>query len=82
MITEKIDPTDHLLVPKHILLTEEEEKELLTKFNITKKQMPLILVTDPAIRKLNPKIGNIIKIIRKSQTASNALYYRAVISGK
>ncbi len=82
MAIEKIDPTEHMLVPKHILLTEEEENELLTKYNITKKQMPCILVTDPAIKKLNPKIGSIVKIVRKSQTALNATYYRVIISGK
>ncbi len=80
--TDKFDQPDHMFVPKHMLLSEEEENELLVKYNISKKQLPCILVTDPAIKRLNPKIGDIIKIIRNSQTSPNSPYYRVVISGK
>ena len=82
MVIEKFDPSEHIFVPKHSLLTEEEEKVLLSTYNISKKQLPCILVTDPAIKKLNPKIDDIIKIVRKSPTASHSIYYRVVVSGK
>lgn len=82
MVTDKIDPTGHIFVPKHILLSEKEEEELLSKYNISRKQLPAILITDPAIKGLSPKIDSVIKIVRKSETALNAPYYRVVISGK
>ncbi|MBI4155495.1 DNA-directed RNA polymerase subunit H [Candidatus Woesearchaeota archaeon] len=82
MTTEKFDPSEHVYVPKHVLLSEEEVKVLLEKYNISKKQLPSIIVNDPALRKLNPKIGDVVKIIRKSPTAAQGVYYRVVVSVK
>jgi len=82
MTTEKFDPSEHIYVPKHVLLTEKEEKILLEKYNISKKQLPSIHVNDPAIRKLNPKVGDVIKIIRKSPITTQGVYYRGVVSAK
>jgi DNA-directed RNA polymerase subunit H len=42
-------------------------------------ELPKIAKTDPAIISLNTKPGDVIKIIRKSQTASEAIFYRVVI---
>ncbi len=77
----KVDISKHSFVPKHIKLTEEEEQELLAHYNISKKQLPAILKSDPAIRELNPKIGDIIKIIRKSATSGEYTFYRGVVNG-
>lgn len=76
---EKIDITKHEFVPQHIRLKEEEAEEILKKFNISKKQLPRILKEDPAIEKLDPKKGDIIKIIRKSPTTGESEFYRVVI---
>jgi len=67
------------LVPKHEILTKEEEEELLKKYKITKKQLPKILSTDPAVKAIGAKKGDIIKITRKSQTAGETYYYRVVV---
>lgn len=77
----KIDISKHSFVPKHIKLTEEEVQDLLTKYNVSIKQLPAIHKTDPSIRELNAKIGDVIKIMRKSQTAGEYLFYRAVVNG-
>ena len=69
----------HLYVPKHIKLNEEETEDLLKKLNITKKQLPRILKEDPAISNLDIKKGDVIKIIRKSETIGEADFYRVVI---
>jgi len=75
----EIDITQHELVPKHELLSEEEKKELLEKYRVKLEDLPRILITDPAIAKLNPKPGDIVKIIRKDPVAGEVVYYRVVV---
>ena len=77
----KVDITKHSFVPKHIKLTEEEVQELLTQYNISLKQLPNIKKSDPVIKELNAKPGDVIKIMRRSQTAGEYLFYRVVING-
>ncbi len=69
---------DHILVPKHVLLTKEEAQVLWQKYNITPSQMPMISGKDPAIKNLNAETGDVIKIIRNSPTEKEALFYRVV----
>lgn len=66
-------------MPEHIKLNEKEKKELLEKYNISLQNLPKILSTDAAIRSLNVKPGDVIRIMRKSVTAGMALFYRCVI---
>ncbi len=68
----------HILIPKHIKLNDKEKKELLEKYNISLKELPKILKDDPAITNLKVKPGDVIKIIRKSPTAGEAVFYRGV----
>ena len=76
----KIDISKHEFVPKHIKLNEKESEQLLNKYNISKKQLPKILKNDAVIKDLELKSGDIIKIIRKSETAGEAVYYRVVVN--
>ena len=71
----------HILIPKHIKLSDKGKKELLEKYHISIKELPKINNDDPAICDLNEKAGDIIKITRKSRTAGEALFYRGVIHG-
>ena len=70
--------TKHVLVPKHILLTEEETKEVLKKYNATKEQFPKIFKTDPVARYYGMKIGQVCKVIRNSKQTGQAIAYRTV----
>lgn len=70
---------NHILVPKHEKLSEEEGKTLLQKYNITKLQLPRISKKDPAIKELGLKSGDIIKITRNSETAGKTAFFRLVI---
>lgn len=72
---------DHELVPKHVVLSEKEKEEMLKKYSITLKQLPRILTSDPVVKLLGAKIGDVIKIIRKSPTANQTIYYRVVVKG-
>ncbi len=76
---KKLEVDKHQLVPKHILLTEREKEDLLLKFGITLRQLPRISLEDAAIKEMNPKIGDVVKIIRKSVTAGESEYYRVVV---
>jgi DNA-directed RNA polymerase subunit H len=71
----------HEYVPEHILLSKEEAEEVLKRYHVKPNQLPFILASDPAIRNLNAKPGDIVKIIRKSPTAGVSIYYRYVVEG-
>jgi len=80
MTKKKYDIRKHLLVPEHTKLNEKEKEELLEKYHISLKELPKIKKNDPAIDHLNVKEGDVIKVIRKSQTAGEAIFYRGVIN--
>ena len=73
---KKVDLLKHELVPKHLLLSDKEKEELFAKYRITAAELPHISKNDPAIRHLDVKQGDVIKIIRKSRTAGEAVTYR------
>ena len=80
MLTDKeFNVLTHELVPEHIVLNEEESKEVLNKFNIVPEQLPKILKSDPADKAIDAEEGDIIKIIRESPTAGVTVYYRLVV---
>jgi DNA-directed RNA polymerase subunit H len=70
---------EHTLVPLHTKLTDKEAQELLKQHNITIKELPKIFIDDPAIRHLEVKENDIVKIIRVSPTAGKSIFYRGVI---
>ncbi len=74
-----IDVTQHILVPKHIKVSEDEKQEIFKRYNVTLKELPKISKDDPAIRNLEVKHGDMIKIIRPSRTAKEAIFYRVVV---
>lgn len=71
----------HVLVPKHEILPKDKVEELLDRYKITLHQLPLIKSSDPAVREIGGKPGDVIKIIRNSPTAGKAVAYRYVIEG-
>jgi DNA-directed RNA polymerase subunit H len=76
---KKLEIEKHELVPKHVLLSEKEKEEVLEKYGISLRQLPRISIEDPAVKDLNGKIGDVVKIIRKSPTAGETLYYRVIV---
>jgi len=67
------------MVPEHHVMSEEEVTELLSTYNISFDQLPKIFHDDPAVKAIKAKIGDVIRIIRFSQTAGRAESYRLVI---
>ena len=78
MKKQKFKVDKHTLTPKHSKLGEREKAQLLEKYHVTSKELPKILKTDSAIKELDIKPGDIVKITRKSQTAGESIFYRAV----
>jgi DNA-directed RNA polymerase subunit H len=70
---------EHDLVPFHEILSEKEKNQLLTQYKVKPYQMPQIRSTDPAVKVIGAKIGDILKITRKSKTAGEHITYRYVV---
>ena len=70
---------DHVLVPKHEIMTKKDAEEVLKRYNCRTTDLPLIFANDPAIIGLGVKPGDMIKITRKSATAGESFYYRYVV---
>ncbi len=75
----KVSITEHELVPVHEVLSSKDKKTLLEKYSITKEQLPKIKVSDPVIKHIKAKAGDIVKIVRNSPTAGKSEYYRIVV---
>ena len=71
----------HVLVPKHEVLLKNKVDELLAQYKITLYQLPLIKNTDPAVKEISGNPGDVIKIMRESQTAGKAAIYKLVVEG-
>ena len=76
---QQLNITRHKLVPLHVVASDKERKELLEKYKITPDQLPKILNTDPVSVSIGAQPGQIVKIVRKSQTAKEAVAYRLVV---
>jgi DNA-directed RNA polymerase subunit H len=70
---------EHKLVPKHEILTEKEKSQVLAEYKIKPYQIPQIQSTDPAVKAIGAKPGDMLKIIRKSATAGEHIAYRYVV---
>jgi len=71
---------NHILVPQHNVIKEDEVKNIMTKYNITDKvQFPDISRFDPVSRAICLRPGQVCHIIRPSKTAIETNYYRICI---
>jgi DNA-directed RNA polymerase I, II, and III subunit RPABC1 len=70
----------HRLVPRHVLCSIKEKRTILNAYALTDKQLPQIKLSDPAVRHLGATKGQLIKIIRDSDTqkGKKSIHYRIV----
>lgn len=76
---KRIDVLLHKFVPRHLLLSKEESQDLLKKYKIDLTDLPQIFEKDPVAIAIGAKEGDIVKIIRDSNTTVKTVeYYRYV----
>jgi DNA-directed RNA polymerase subunit H (RpoH/RPB5) len=71
---------NHSLVPPHSIMTDNDVKEVIKKYNITDKiQFPDISRFDPVARAIGLRPGQVCRIIRPSKTSIQSDYYRICV---
>ncbi len=76
---DEVNVIGHRLVPKHGILSKKDSEDILKKYHVQAHQFPYIRLSDPVCQTLNAKLGDIVKIERKSLTSGVAIAYRYVI---
>lgn len=76
-----INIVENVLVPEHEVLTQKERLEFYKSYNVKKKNMAQMLVSDPVSRYYGMKIGDICRIKRPSETDCYINSYRLVVFG-
>jgi len=76
---KKFDVSDHVLVPKHEVLSQEEKEALLKRYGVKLSQLPKILANDPVVIEIGAKPGDVLRVLRKSLVSGDAVSYRFVI---
>ena len=74
-----VDVTEHRLVPAHALLSPEDRQALLDRYKLRAEQLPRIQRPDPVARYYGLKVGDVVKIVRPSETAGRYVTYRVCI---
>ena len=71
---------EHVLVPDHRVLNNEEVDQIKLKYNIIDdSQFPDISRFDPVAQIIGIRPGQVCEIIRPSKTAINSFYYRICV---
>jgi DNA-directed RNA polymerase subunit H len=73
------DLFEHKLVPKHEILPQKEVEQLLAEYRVQPYQLPQIKASDPSVKAIDAKPGDVLRVIRKSPTAGIHVAYRYVV---
>lgn len=74
-----IDKVSYYLVPRFEVLSDKEKKEYYEKYNVSKNGSLKISYKDPMVKYYGAKIGDVLRIIRPSETSGFVIAYRVVV---
>lgn len=80
-MVRSISILEHDLVPKFKILSKKERQEVFERFKTREDKLPKILESDPVVKKLNAKVGDVLEIVRSSNMSGESVYYRIVEKG-
>ena len=75
----RFNPSKHVFVPKHIILTPEEEAEVVERLQTPKGKFPKISMNDVQARYLAMQKGQMCKIVRIDPEVGLSINYRIVV---
>ncbi len=75
-----VNKIDHIFVPKHILLTQEEQDQIRKEYGFKRIEIGIIKESDPIARYYNLKPGQIIRIERPSVNSGITVYFRQCVA--
>lgn len=78
----QFDITTHRKVSPHRILNDDEKKAFMEKYHVKDpfSQMPMIDSQDMMAKWIGAKPGDIVEIMRKSETSGATPYYRVCVS--
>ena len=74
-----VNITHHVLVPPHTVLDDGEKAALLARYRVRDAQLPRIQVHDPVARYHGLARGQVVRIVRPSETAGRYVTYRLCV---
>ncbi|KAL4289627.1 hypothetical protein GQ457_14G018600 [Hibiscus cannabinus] len=74
-----VNITKHCLMPKHQILTAEEKRNLLNKYQLEEKQLPQMVRTDPIARYYGLEKGAVVKATYTNEFIQFHEQYRCVV---
>ncbi|KAM0854118.1 hypothetical protein ACQ4PT_050639 [Festuca glaucescens] len=74
-----VNMTNHVLKPKHQVLTSEEKAKLLKQYNVVDSQLPRMLETDAVARYYGLSKGTVVKFTYDNELTANHVSYRCVL---